>query len=417
MTQYLSKFLPQLSEVQAPLRELTQKNTEWTWSSTHQEAFEKVKRMVCDAPILTHYQPNLPLSVQVDASQHALGAALMQEGKPVAYASRSLSDAEKRYAQVEKECLAMVYGLERFDQFTYGRPVTVISDHKPLEVIVRKPLCNAPKRLQAMLLRLLRYNYCVVYRPGSQLLLADALSRAPDPHQTANDSRFVAVNALLHLPISDSKLQEIREATADDPDLVAVMKAVVKGWPDKSFLTSPSEMVFYNVRDALSVENGVLLKGERIVIPSVMRKSVKSSLHAGHLGFDSMMRRARELIYWPGLTAEVKQLADSCDVCRRHASQPQREPLLQHSKGFRPWQKVGVDLYTCAGRCYLVTVDYWSNFFEIDYVPSYAASNVILKLKAHFARFGIPEQIMTDNGPPFSSELFVNSANHGGCNM
>ena len=128
------------------------------WNSTHQEAFEKIKRMVCDAPVLAHYQPKLPLSVQVDASQHALGAALMQEGKPVAYASHTLSDAEQRYAQVEKECLAMVYGLERFDQFTFGRQVTKNSDHKPLEVIVRKPLCNAPKRLQAMLLRLLRYD-------------------------------------------------------------------------------------------------------------------------------------------------------------------------------------------------------------------------------------------------------------------
>ena len=99
MTQYLSKFLPQLSEVQAPLRELTQKDRQSMWNSTHQEAFEKVKRMVCDAPVLAHYQPKLPLSVQVDASQHALGAALMQEGKPVAYASHTLSDAEQRYAQ------------------------------------------------------------------------------------------------------------------------------------------------------------------------------------------------------------------------------------------------------------------------------------------------------------------------------
>ena len=407
MTQYLSKFLPQLSEVQAPLRELTQKGAEWTWGSTHQEAFEKVKMMVCDAPVLAHYRPSLPLSVQVDASQHALGAALMQEGKPVAYASRSLSDAEKRYAQVEKECLAMVYGLERFDQFTFGRSVVVISDHKPLEVIVRKPLCNAPKRLQAMLLRLLRYDYSVVYTPGPQLLLADALSRAPDPHQPAADSRFVAVNALLHLPISDSKLQEIREATVADPDMVRVQKAINDGWPDKSALIPTGELMnFYHVRDALSVENGIVLKGERIVIPRVMRKSVKSSLHASHLGFDSMMRRARDLIYWPGMTAEIKQLADSCDVCQQHASRPQREPLLQHNKGDRPWQKVGVDLFTCAGRSYLITVDYLSNFFEIDYLPSYTATNVIVKLKAHFARYGIPEQIMSDNGPPFSSEPF-----------
>ena len=408
MTQYLSKFLPQLSEVQAPLRELTQKDMQWTWSSTHQEAFEKVKRMVCDAPVLAHYQPKLPLSVQVDASQHALGAALMQEGKPVAYASRTLSGAEQRYAQVEKECLAMVYGLERFDQFTFGRQVTVISDHKPLEVIVRKPLCSAPKRLQAMILRLLRYDYSVVYAPGHQLLLADTLSRAPDSHQPVHDSRFVTVNALLHLPVSDGKLQEIREATASDPELVAVLKAIREGWPDKSVLhSSTSEMMtLYNVRDTLSVENGIILKGERIVIPRAMRKSVKASLHAGHLGFDSMMRRARDLIFWPGLTAEVKQLADSCDTCRRHASQPQREPLMQHSKGNRPWQKVGVDLFTCAGRCYLITVDYWSNFFEIDYLPTYTAVTVIHKLKAHFARYGIPEQIMSDNGPPFSSEPF-----------
>ena len=145
---YLSKFLPQLADVMEPLRRLTRKDTEWTWSEEQDKAFNEVKRLVSQAPVLSYYQPDQPLSIQCDASQKGLGAALIQDGRPVAYASRSLSDTEQRYAQIEKEMLAIMFALVKFNQYTFGRHVRVSSDHKPLESILSKPLAVAPRRLQ-----------------------------------------------------------------------------------------------------------------------------------------------------------------------------------------------------------------------------------------------------------------------------
>ncbi|CAB4015329.1 Hypothetical predicted protein, partial [Paramuricea clavata] len=164
---YLAKFLPHLSQVSEPLRQLTKKNQPFDWDKSHDAAFTQIKKLITERTA----------SPQCDASDHGLGAALIQEGKPVAFASRALTHAEKQYAQIEKELLAIVYGTERFHQYTYGQPVTVESDHKPLEVIHQKPLSAAPRRLQKMMMRLHQYDLTIVYKKGTEMLLADTLSR------------------------------------------------------------------------------------------------------------------------------------------------------------------------------------------------------------------------------------------------
>ena len=148
MVNYLGRFLPNLSDVLVPLHMLTKKDIPWTWSETQQCAFNKVKELITNAPVLTFYHPSKELVLENDASEYGLGSALFQSGKPVAYASRTLTDTEKRYAQIEKEMLAVTFGLEKFHHYTYGRETSVFSDHKPLESIVVKPLYKAPKRLQ-----------------------------------------------------------------------------------------------------------------------------------------------------------------------------------------------------------------------------------------------------------------------------
>ena len=160
---YLAKFLPRLSEVIKPLTALTCNNTPWTWGPEQENAFTKVKYLISNAPILRHYDPDEDLIVQCDASQDGLGACLMQCGQPLMYASRTMTSTEQAYAQIEKETLAIVFAMERFHQFTYGRMTMVQSDHKPLETIMKKPLSKAPLRLQRMLLRLQRYDIAVSY--------------------------------------------------------------------------------------------------------------------------------------------------------------------------------------------------------------------------------------------------------------
>ena len=184
MTNYLQRFAPKLSEVTTPLRDLTKTDTEFLWEEKiHGTALEETKKILSETPVLKYFDPEIEPVLQCDASMHGLGACLMQDGHPVAYASRSLTPTEANYAQIEKELLAIVFGMEKFETYLYGRKVLVESDHKPLEAILKKGLLSAPKRLQRMLLRLQRYDIEVIYKKGTLMFMADTLSRAFLPHQ------------------------------------------------------------------------------------------------------------------------------------------------------------------------------------------------------------------------------------------
>ena len=188
MVQYLHKFLPALADMTKPLRELTQKNTEWVWDQPQQDTFEALKQAVASTPVLRYYSLDDEVTLQCDASQHGLGAALLQDGQPVAYASRALTSAETRYAQIEKELLAIVFACTRFEPYVYGRGgVNVDTDHQPLEMIARKPLNAAPKRLQRMLLQLQKFSLTIRYKKGKLMYLANTLSRAHPPEAEEDD--------------------------------------------------------------------------------------------------------------------------------------------------------------------------------------------------------------------------------------
>ena len=188
MVQYLNKFLPSLSDMTKPLRDLTTKEAAWVWDHPQQKALEALKQAVANTPVLRYYSLREEVTLQCDASQHGLGAALMQGGQPVAYASRALTSPETRYAQIEKELLAIVYACDHFEPYIFGREsVNVETDHQPLEMITRKSLNSAPKRLQRMLLQLQKFNLVVRYKKGKQMYIADTLSRAYLPETTVGE--------------------------------------------------------------------------------------------------------------------------------------------------------------------------------------------------------------------------------------
>ena len=165
MVTYLAKFLPCLSDETEVLRKLTEKDAKWCWLTTHKDAVGRMQRMISTAPVLAYYDVTKPVIIQCDASQTGLGTALLQDGHPITYSSRALTETECNYAQIEKELLAIVYACEKFDQYIFGKSdVVVKSDHKPLETIFRKPIHSTPKRLQRMRLRLQSYDIRVETR-------------------------------------------------------------------------------------------------------------------------------------------------------------------------------------------------------------------------------------------------------------
>ena len=320
---YLARFLPNLSSVCDELRQLTKKHVEFCWTFHHDYAIQQIKAAITTAPVLRYFDPRMDITLQCDASEKGLGASLMQQGHPVAYASRALTDTETRYAQIEKELLAIVFGVTKFHHYAYGRHMTIESDHKPLEVIVQKPIHSAPKRLQRMLVQLQGYDITVTYKRGKEMFVADTLSRAylqgqsnhiPSTNgcesinllQSVFERELEFVNLCQHLPISEARRGEIQVATEQDECLQEVKQLVMRGWPQSKTQVPRTVAPYFPWRDEIGVQNGVLFRGERIIVPGAIRQKIMTALHSSHIGINGCLRRARELFYWPGMNDHVK---------------------------------------------------------------------------------------------------------------
>ena len=286
---YLAKFLPKLSEIMEPIRRLMRKDTQWHWSEEQDSAFQKIQHMVTQAPVLSYYDPCSELTIQCDASQGGLGAALLQNGRPIEYASRALTETEKRYAQIEKEMLAIVFSLERFNQYTFGRHVNVESDHKPLEIILLKPLSRAPRRFQSMMMRLQKYDFTVHYERGKNMHLADTLSRAFLPFECDDEDDLEFVNMVNYLPISDERIDDIKAETRKDQSLRSLSEIILKGWPEEKKLAPELTRPYFDMRDELTLQDGLIFKANAVVIPKNLRADMKARIHSSHLGAESCL--------------------------------------------------------------------------------------------------------------------------------
>ena len=249
---------------------------------------------VTSAPILRYFNSSEPFEGQGDASANDTGFVLMQNGKPVSYSSRALTTSERNYSQIEKELLAQVFGVERNHQYVYDRKVVLWSDHKPLEIISKKPLATAPKRLQRLLLRLQQNDVEIRYKPGPELYLADTLSRAylPTTARSPAEEETERIHAVDFLPISEPQLAEIQRETAADSVLQSLIEVILQGWPDQKEAL-PSELhPYFTVRDELTAQNGILFKGLRCEIPASLRPKIRERLHGAHTGVEGCLRRA-----------------------------------------------------------------------------------------------------------------------------
>ena len=404
LVNYLSKFLRKLSEIREPLRRSTHKDVEWRWSEEQEYAFERVKHTVTSAPVLRYLDSSLPVESQGDASSSGIGFVLMQNGQPVSYSSRVLTVSEKKYSQIEKELLAQVFGVERNHQFVYGRKIVVWSDHKPLETISKKPLATAPKRRL-----LLRYDFEIRYKPGPEMYLSDTLSRAylPTTDRSPAEKEAERIHGIDSLPISEPQLVEIQHETAADPVMQSLTQIIVKGWPDTKDDLPLELRPYFDVRDELTAQDSVFFKGLRCLIPSSLRPKIRERLHGAHSGTESCLRRARG----PGLTCLPRSKITLPNVkSATYQKEQPKEPLICYKIPSRPWETVGSDIFHLQGKDYLCTVDYYSNYFEVDSLKDKAATEVIQVLKRHFARHGIPNRLVSDNGPPFNSFEFQHFA-------
>ena len=219
----------------------------------------------CSHPHSGTFNVKEDVTLQCDASQSGLGAALLQNGQPIAYTSRALTPAETQYAEIQKELLTIVFACKRFDSYIYGlEGIKVESDHKPLESIFLKPLHATPQRLQRMLLRLQRYNLVIQYKKGKEMYLADTLSRAPLPDISACEfvHELEEIDHKEFLPVRSEQWQRMKHSAADDPVLQELRNVIQCGWP------------YYDSRDELTVQGDLVFKGHQLVVPLCLRKEM-----------------------------------------------------------------------------------------------------------------------------------------------
>ena len=311
MLNYYHRFLPDIATVLEPLHKLLRQGTQWCWKTEQQMAFDKSKKLLQSANLLVHFQPDLELILASDASDYGVGAVLshqMADGaeRPIGYVSRSLNKAERGYSTIEKEALAIIFGVKKFNQFLYGQKFTIQTDHTPLEGLFNEKKGvpqQASPRVQLWALTLAAYEYKIAYKAGTTNANADALSRLPLSNMPESvpvpGETILLLEHLDHTPINS---QHIREWTRRDPVLSKVHQFTLNGWPHHC---QDVQLHPYLSRKAeLTIEGGCVLWGNRVIVPPQGRAQVIAELHEAHPGISRMKALARGYVWWPNMDRE-----------------------------------------------------------------------------------------------------------------
>ena len=414
---YMCRFIPKFAEIAAPLRALLKHDNNFVWMEAQSTAFDLIKEKLHSAPTLAFFDVSKPVVIQCDASAHGVGSCLMQDNKPVDYCSLTLRSAERNYAVIEKELLSIVVACKKFEHYIFAHPdVTIQTDHKPLITIFQKPLYSTPKRLQRMLLKLQKHRLKVAYVNGKDNVVADWLSRDMDTNNQLHikpsqeyifrtDIENIDVQKLT--PIRNETLLKVKEASRADREYETLRKMIREGW-SKSVKNCPDTVKnFWRVRAELTVHEGLVYRGSALVIPNSLRKEMLKTAHASHYGARALWTRARECIYWPNLKVQIEDLSNNCEACLSYQNKQAKEPMARRSLTTYPFQIVFQDLFLHRDNNYLVTVDVFSDFYEVNFIgKNPTADKVVTATKRHSARYGAPIELHTDNGPQFIAEPF-----------
>ena len=360
--QFYSKFLPDLATVTEPLHNLTRKNVQWKWGTEEQTAFQKLKELLSTNTVLAHFDPTLPIGISCDASEVGLGVVLFhryQDGseRPIANASKTLTETQRHYSQILKEALAIVFALNKFHQFRYGQKFILVTDHKPLLALFGPSKATpalAANRLARWALMLSPYNYIIEYRRTSEHGNADALSCLPPGPDTKFDSEeedadvdTVCTIKSISLQLNPTDPGVLAKESAKDPVIDNVIRFTREGWPSKA---SPGEMQkdysiedFRKLSDSLSTAHGCLLYGSRVVMPPTLQPQVLQLLHLDHFGIQRMKQLARTVVYWPKLGSDIEDQSHKYSTCAENQKMPAKAPNNPWMLPEKPWSRVHID--------------------------------------------------------------------------
>ena len=429
---YYNRFISNMAEKAAPLYALLKDGVSFAWTKDCQKAFTLLKNEVVSATSLAHYDESKTLILATDASSYGIGAVLSQldsSGEtPIAYGSKTLTETQKNYSQIEREALSIIYGVTKFRQFLYGRKFVLVTDHEPL-ITIFSPEKNIPsmtaQRLQRWAVTLMGFQYDIRYKKTSRHGNADALSRLP----VGPDNQFDALEELESEEVSHM-LQEavysypldigqIQKCTRSDATLSKVIEWIQDGWPTNKPL-EPEFQQFWHHKDSLLVLNNVILLQEdsqtRVVVPNTLQANVLETLHSSHWGVVKVKQLARRYVWWTTLNSDIEKLTKACDICKQLATAPPQQ-YMNWPKTESPWERLHLDFAEpFKNKMWLICIDSHSKFPYVGVMETgqTSAQQTIQVLKDIFSIEGLPRTIVTDNGPQFISNDFEEFCNKHG---
>ena len=361
MATYLAKYISHLTDLTAPIRQVITSDEGFHWTDDADNAFKEIKKILVSPRVLKLFDAKHETAVYADASKFGLGAVLMQKDnadvwRPVMYASRTMTNTQHHYSQMEKEALAITSALSRFRTFLIGINFVVYTDHKPLQYIMSKPLEECPPRMFRFLLAMQPFNFKLVYKPGTQMVVPDAFSRAPLKELDKENEHLTEAFVNFVLEVLPTNISEIADHTFQNRELFSI-------FTPKSSLHNPEAAELSKYRHQLSqlyTEKGtVLMKGSNIYIPLTLRQRVLHLAHTGHPGVNKMRESLCTSVWWPNITKDCEEFAKKCKMCLITSDMPPPEPLRE-VPFFNIWECVGMDIFYFEGCNFLSLIDYRS---------------------------------------------------------
>lgn len=435
---YYRRFVKGFAEIAKPLHRLTEDKRQFSWDGTCEDSFQKLKKHLCETPILGYPQTEGQFIVDTDASNTAIGGVLSQkQGERevvIAYFSKSLSKPERNYCVTRRELLAVVKTLQHFNKYLIGRQFLLRTDHAALKWLLQ--FKNPEGQVARWIEQLQEYDFKTEHRSGKTHGNADALSRRPCSedckHCVKQECNEVTLKLTRTNPLSLWENDAMREAQEKDDDLRHIITWKKRGdvkpiWSEVA-PTGAVTKAYWAQWDSLILQNGILYRKwektngrefhlqiivPRTRVPDVLRE-IHDGVSGGHLGVKRTLTKVRERFYWLHCRDDVQDWCRKCTTCAA-VKGPQtrsRGNLRLYNVG-APWERIAVDVagpfpVTDSGNKYfMVVMDYFTKWPEVFAIPNQEATTVASKLVEEvICRFGVPLEIHSDQGRNFESQVF-----------
>ena len=417
-------------ELTAPLRELTRRKVKFSWTARHQKHFDLIKERLCSDKVMVPFDPARSTRLYSDGGPEGGQATVAQlyqheragpQWRPVAHTARAWTDPERRYSQIEKESNALLTGIASNKMYLLGVPFEAVVDHKPL-----LPLYNSPRRPKQMRIdrhrmKLAAYNFKVVHMAGDKIP-CDYGSRTGCPKtkkytkqekeelEVEYDTE-IYVNRVVEEQLPEAVTREmLKKATAKDKTLNILMEDIQKGYCRKSLTR------YTQIFDELAIVDGMVVRGEQLVIPEELQAIVVQLAHEGHPGFEKTLGLLRDSNWFPGMSNMVRTYVETCVGCQVAEPSTGQEPLKPNLLPDRPWQYVHADFKGPIGKKYYLhtVIDQYSKYPMVDVCTSTSWEQMEPMLENSLSLLGNVEMLTSDGGPPYDSREFAKFARRMG---